>query len=356
LDTRYGFGGATALTYASDGLDITLGADVRYTHSHYESFAEASAGARVDSAPLVLATPASQLSGGLFIQAGFDMTKYARVDLGGRYDQLSAAVRQPMTDAAGALITTQLHDSQHSKGLFTPKAGVLLRPFVDGPAAGIKLFANVSQGFRQTDGVIADPSLPFVTVWDYEAGVKLDEGTWAVDASLFRMDVSNEQSFDPALNTTVGGGQSRRNGLDVGAHGVIAPGVTAHADFTVLNGFYTHFVNPNDNVDYSHTPIFNTSRYTGATRVDFAIPGARWHAQLGASFQGAYTPCEEPGIVRPGFVLFNVGGAWKVSAAAEFSVGVGNLLDVRFRELESGGQATPGQGRTVYAGWRYRRP
>jgi outer membrane receptor protein involved in Fe transport len=355
-DGRYGFGGATALTFASDGVDVTLGVDARYTRAHYESFAESSAGVRTDSMPLVLATPATQFSGGLFLQSGFDLTRYARLDVGARYDQLSASVTQPMTDASGALLVNQLYNSQHSKGLFTPKAGILLRPFLDGALGGVKLFANISQGFRQTDGVIADPLLPFVTVWDYETGVKFDQGSWAVDAALFRMDVSNEQTFDPALNATIGGGQSRRNGLDVGAHGKLGAGVTAHADFTVLNGFYTHFVNPDDNLDYSHSPIFNTSRYTGAARIDFAIPGARWTAQLGASFQGDYTPFEEPGVVRPGFVLFNFGGAWKVSDQTEITLGVSNLLDVRYRELESGGQVTPGQGRTIYAGWRYRRP
>ena len=115
-------------------------------------------------------------------------------------------------------------------------------------------------------------------------------------------------------------------------------------------------MNPDDGVDYSHTPIFNTSRYTGATRIDFAIPNARWRAQVGASFQGDYTPFEEPGIVRPGYVLFNLGGAWKVSGTSELNIGISNLLDVRYRELESGGQVTPGQGRTIYAGWRYRQP
>ena len=98
--------------------------------------------------------------------------------------------------------SNQLYSSQHSKGLFTPKAGILAASVLDGGLAGVKLFANISQGFRQTDGVIADPTLPFVTVWDYEAGVKFDQGSWAVDAALFRMDVSNEQSFDPALNTS----------------------------------------------------------------------------------------------------------------------------------------------------------
>ena len=54
-DGRYGFGGTTALTFASEGVDITLGADARYTHAHYENYAESSIGFRVDSVPLVLA-------------------------------------------------------------------------------------------------------------------------------------------------------------------------------------------------------------------------------------------------------------------------------------------------------------
>jgi outer membrane receptor protein involved in Fe transport len=218
------------------------------------------------------------------------------------------------------------------------------------------VFANVSRGFRQTDGVITDPTLPFITVWDYETGMKFDVGTWSVDAALFRMDVSNEQSFDPALNTAVGGGQSRRNGLDVGANGRVATGVTADVSFTVLHGFYTHFINPDDGVDYTDTPIFNTSSYTGAARLDFDIPGQIWVAQVGANFQGAYTPFEEPGIVRPAFALFNAAGGLKLFGRTQLLLGVRNLLDVRYRELESGGQVTPGEGRTVYVSMRYRRP
>jgi outer membrane receptor protein involved in Fe transport len=185
--------------------------------------------------------------------------------------------------------------------------------------------------------------------------VKLDEGAWTFDAALFRMDVSNEQSFDPALNMTIGGGQSRRNGLDVSARGPVAVGVTADVSFTVLNAFYTHFVNPDDNVDYSHTPIFNTSKYVGSARLDFNVPGKIWVAQAGVSFQGPYTPFEEPGVLRPGYALFNLAGGIKLSATTEVLIGVRNALDVRYRELESGGTVVPGQGRTVYLNMRYRR-
>ena len=355
-DGRYGFGGTTALTFARDGVDFTLGVDARYTHAHYESYAESSTGIRVDSVPIILARPTTQLSGGLYLKGGFDVTRYARISVSGRYDQLSSAVRQPMMDTSGALLTNQLYDAQHSKGLFTPKVGLLLRPLVDAGVPGLRLFFNASQGFRQTDGVISDPTLPFITVWDYEAGIKVDQPSWAVDAAFFRMDVSNEQSFDPALNTIVGGGQSRRNGLDLGAHWIPVPGIMVHADFTVLDAFYTHFIDPNDGNDYSHTPIFNTSKYTGETRVEFEIPGQPWVGQIGANFQGAYTPFEEPGVLRPGFVLLNAAGGFKLFGTSEITIGVRDLLGTRYRELESGGQVTPGQGRTIYAGWRYRRP
>jgi outer membrane receptor protein involved in Fe transport len=356
FDARYGYGGTSALTYASDGVDITLGVDARYTSATYDNYAESSTGYRVDSAAVVIASPAQQLSGGMFVQAGLDVTKYVRLNVGARIDQLSTTVHQPQVDTSGALLPGTDYNSQHAKGIFSPKSGILIRPFAGIGHPNFGVFANVSRGFRQTDGVISDPTLPFVTVWDYETGLRFDVGHWSLDASLFRMDVSNEESFDPALNTVIGGGQSRRNGLDVAANGRLAPGVTADVSATVLHGFYTHFVNPDDGVDYSGMPIFNTSRYVAAAHVDIDIPGEIWMAQVGTNLQGAYTPFEEPGILRPGFALFSVAGGLKLSSKTQLTVGVRNLLDVRYRELESGGQATPGEGRALYVNMRYRTP
>jgi outer membrane receptor protein involved in Fe transport len=350
---RYGFGTTTALTFARHGIDITLGAEARYDWSHYENWAEDSGRHRVDAVPLVLAEPARQTSGGVYLQSGFDVSRYARVDLGGRVDQLSTSVRQPRTDSTGALLVGQLYDSQHSKGVFSPKVGLLVRPFVDLGVSGLGLFVNVSRGFRQTDGVISDPTLPFIFVWDYETGVRFDKGPLSIDASLFRMDVNNEQTFDAALNKTIGGGESRRNGLDVIARDRIVPGLAFSTEFTILHAFYTHFIDPNDGVDYTSTPIFNTSKYVGSTAFDLGIPGGIWTGRVGATFNGPYTPFEEKGILRPGYVLFNVEGGVRVYRNTRLLLGVRNLLNTRFRELESGGQATPGELQTAYATVRY---
>src|SRR5581483_4706525 len=350
---RYGFGANTALTYGRHGIDITLGAETRYDWSHYGNWAESSTGFRQDSAPLILAEPARQTSAGIYLQTGFDVSKYARLDLGGRIDQLSTSVRQPRSDSTGALMVNELYDSQHSKGVFSPKVGALVKPFVDLGLSGLGFFVNVSRGFRQTDGVVTDPTLPFIFVWDYETGIKFERGPFGIDASLFRMDVNNEQSFDPVLQRSIGGGESRRNGLDVQAHARIIPGLTASTDFTILHGFYTHFVDPDDGVDYTSTPIFNTSKYVGSAALDISIPKQIWTARIGTTFNGPYTPFEEKGVLRPGYALFNVEGSVRMYKLTYLSVGVRNLLDTRYRELESGAQVTPGQLQTAYVTVRY---
>lgn len=353
-DGRYGYGGTTALTYGAPGVDITLGAEIRYAHAHYMNYLEDATGYRVDSAAQEIAEPAQQTSGGLFVQSGVDITKYARLILGARVDQLSSSVTQPRTDTSGALILDSTFYSQHTKGIFSPKMGMLFRPLAGIGQPNIGVFVNFSRGFRQTDGVITDPTLPFITVWDYETGVKVQEGPVTADASLFRMDVNNDQSFDPALNETIGGGESRRNGLDVDARVRIAPGVSAFTAFTILHAFYTSYIDPDDDINYAGQPIFNTSKYVGTAVIDVAPPLQIWEAQLGTNFNGPYTPFEEPGILRPGYILFNIAGGVRLSSRTHVLVGVRNLLDTAFRELESGGQVTPGEPRAFYVTMRYR--
>jgi iron complex outermembrane recepter protein len=354
-DGRFEFGGTTALTYATPGVDITLGADTRYDQAHYENWEETPGQFRQDSLAVNYVKPARQTSGGIYLQTGFDITKYARLDLGGRVDQLSTSVRQPFADANGILALDSLHDSQHSKGIFSPKTGLLIRPFAGLGQPGIGIYGNISRGFRQTDGVITDPQLPFITVWDYETGLKLDEGPLALDASLFRMDVSNEQSFDPIFQQIVNGGQSRRTGLDVAAIAHIIPGITASTDFTILHAVYTHFIDPNDNnIDFSGQPVFNTSKYFGSAYVNIALPSQIWEGHVGANFQGPYSPWDEFGVLRPGFVLFNLSGGVNLTTKAKVLVGVRNLFDTAYRELEAGYQITPGQTRTLYATLTYK--
>lgn len=343
-DGRYGTGATSAITYSVPGIQVTAGAETRYDHSHYENWGETTSGFRQDSVPFAL-VEAHQLSGGLFIQGNADITKYLRVDLGARVDQLSSTSLQP--DSLSPSAASPQTQSQFSKGIFSPKSGLLLRVL---PWAGI--YANVSRGFRQADGVILDPATPFITLWDYEAGVKVDRGPLSIDAALFRMDLSNEQSFNGV--TTISGGPSRRRGADVSARAAVTPDVTLSTSFTIVDATYTKYFDSDVGIDYSGQPVFNTSRFVGDGAVVVSPRHSIWRLRAGTSFQGKYTPFEEAvGLTRPAFALFYASGGLRIGHGVRLEAGVRNILNTQYRELESGYFITPGQTRTVYGTLHY---
>jgi len=343
-DGRYGGGATSALTYSVPGIEVTAGAETRYDHSHYENWGEAASGFREDSVPFAV-VQAHQLSGGVFVQSHFDITKYLRVDLGARVDQLSSTSLQP-TSLAPDTVGPQTQ-SQFSKGIFSPKSGLLFRLL---PWAGV--YANVSRGFRQADGVILDPATPFITVWDYEAGIKIDRGPLDLDASVFRMDLSNEQSFNGV--TTISGGPSRRRGVDVTARAMVTPDVSLSTSFTVVDAKYTRYVDSDVGIDYSGQPVFNTSRFVGDGAIAIMPRHSIWRLRVGTNFQGKYTPFEEAvGLTRPAFALFYASGGVRIARGVRLEAGVRNILDTQYRELEAGYFIAPGQPRTVYGTIHY---
>ena len=146
-DTRHGFGATSAVTWALPRAEVTAGVEGRLEHSHYENWFATN---RVrDSAQTLVV--ARQISAGAFVQTSADLTHHFRGGLGGRYDALGT--RDELADG-----TTP----SKTKGVVSPKLGALYHL----PRA-VDLYANVSRGFRQTDGVIEDPTLPFITAWAY---------------------------------------------------------------------------------------------------------------------------------------------------------------------------------------------
>ena len=187
-DNRFGFGATTALTWQLSRAEVTVGAEGRFDQSHYQNWFTTN---RVrDSVNALI--HAHQFGGGVFAQAGVNVTDRLRLDLGARYDAIDTHSSPDGEESA-----------QDSHGIFSPKVGALFRV-----TDALGLYANVSRGFRATDGVIEDPTLPFITVWAYESGVKLNVGQVSATAALFRMDVSNEQTFNPLTFAHAGNGTS----------------------------------------------------------------------------------------------------------------------------------------------------
>jgi len=338
-DSRAGLGATTALTWSLPNGEITLGGESRWDRSRYENYFTTAR--RRDS--VAAQVTGRQLSGAPFIQSHFDLSDALRVDLGVRYDAL-ATRSMPSREAAA--------DATH--GVVSPKIGALVRV---APWAG--LYGNVARGFRSPDGVISDPTLAPITAWAYESGVKLDQGAASASAALFRMDVSNEQTFNPITLAASSGGASRRQGVELEWQTPLVPRrAVISGDWTFNDARYRSRVAVPEEGD--GTPVvlnglrvFNTSKYVGTAALDLLPGSAPWRIRLSGNWVGPYSPFDEPGVVLGSYGLAHVSAVW-MFGKFEADVGLRNLFDRAYPEIVAGGIVAPGQPRTVYVSLRSR--
>jgi outer membrane receptor protein involved in Fe transport len=278
---------------------------------------------------------ARQASGAVFLQSSSEVLPRLFLSLGGRYE-VQGIVSTP---AGGS-------SARETKGVAAPKFAALYRI----PGFG-GVYGNVSRGFRRTDGVIADPTLPFITAWAYEGGIKLERGAVHGSAAVFQMDVSNEQTFNPATLQSTSGGRSRRKGVELGLEARLVPALTASGEITVVDAKYRNLVTE-DGDTLSDARVFNTAKYVGSFALALAPPNAIWNLRLGANVVGPYTPFDEPDVEVGACGLLHASGGVRFGTVL-VSVGVRNLLDHAYPELRAGGFVSPGQPRSVYGTVRY---
>jgi len=336
-DNRFGFGATSALTWQLSRAELTVGAEGRFDHAHYQNWFTTD---RVrDSAQSLI--HAHQLGGGVFAQAGIDVTDRLRVDLGARYDEIDTYSRPDGEESA-----------QDSHGIFSPKFGALFKLSND-----VGLYANVSRGFRATDGVIEDPALPFITVWAYESGLKLNVHGVNASAAFFRMDVSNEQTFNPLTSGSSSGGASRHQGVELSLRAPLWKSFTLSGDWTFNDARYKHLVTqPEDDptqVDtLSGLRVYNTAKYIGSAALEWSPPASAWSARVSTNAVGPYSPFDEPGVVLPAYALMHASVTRRIGKA-DLEIGVRNILDKAYPELVAGGLVAPGQPRAVFGTVRY---
>jgi outer membrane receptor protein involved in Fe transport len=336
-DHRHGYGLTSALTWESERGELTIGTEGRWDRSHYQNYYTTD---RVRDSSNALIT-GRQLSGALFAQSHYDVSSRLRVDLGARFDELGTT-----SFPDGEVSTSASH------GVFSPKAGALLHLT---PILG--LYANASRGFRSTDGVIEDPALAPIVVWNYETGLKFDRSVngslLSATASLFRMNVSNEQTFNPLTGAANNGGASRRQGLELSASAPVTSAATLTADWTFLDARYRHLTAVSED-DPSAEPavldglrVYNTARYTGTAALDIAPRDSWWRLRLGGNWVGPYSPFDEPGVVLGAYGLAHVSGMVRWGSA-ELELGVRNVFDRAYPELVAGHVYDPGQPRALF--------
>jgi outer membrane receptor protein involved in Fe transport len=332
-DSRAGAGATSAITWTLPHGELTLGGETRWDRSHYENYFTTAR--RRDSAQALVT--GRQLSAAPFVQSYFNLTERWRVDLGARFDALDTRTLPDSGVAASAM-----------HAVFSPKLGTLFRL---APAFG--LYGNLSRGFRSSNGVIVDPTLQPITEWAYESGIKFDRNGASASAALFRMDVNNEQTFDPVTLQSTNGGASRRQGLELDWNVPLAERrVAVSGAWTFNDARYRSLTAvPDDGGSpevLNGLRVFNTSKYVGEAAIDFALPRSSWRMHLGGNWVGPYSPFDEPGVVLPGYGLASAGVMWLMRPSDEIDVGVRNLFNRAYPELVAGGVVSPGEPRAIY--------
>lgn len=337
-DRRDGVGATSALTWSLPRGEVTVGGESRWDRSHYENYFTT---ARVRDSAAALVT-ASQLSGALFVQGHADLASRLRLDLGARYDALDTHA-EPLGEAPASA----------THGVLSPKAGLLLRL-----TSEIGAYANASRGFRSSDGIITDPALPPVTAWSYEAGVKLDRGGAMASAALFRMNVSNEQTFDPITLASTSGGSSRRQGVELDWSTPLGSALATSGNWTFNDARYTSLTAVPEGgdgppVQLNGLRVYNTARYVGSAALDVGLPSAWWRLRVSGNWVGPYSPFDEPGVVLGAYGLAHVAFMARVREL-ELDAGVQNVFDRAYPELVAGHIVAPGRPRSVFVTARVR--
>lgn len=323
-DKRYGFGGTSALTWQLSQNEFTIGVEGKLDHSNYENWFTMNR--ERDSAQMLVS--ARQLAGALFFQSEENFGN-AKFTLGGRYDIFNV---ESVPEGRTTLSKT--------KEIFSPKLGAMY--FVP---EYFSVYANVSRGFRSADGTIEDPSLPFITAWAYEVGTKFDADVASGSIALFRMDVSDEQTFNPITLTSTSGGKSRRQGVEVSAMIRFTHQIRFTTDLTFNDARYENLITESGDT-LSGARVYNTAKYVGDAALDIVL-NAHWQFRLNSDIVGPYSPFDEPGVVLPSYMIFSMTVGTHIGSAF-LQLGIKNLADKAYPELRAGGFVNPGQPRTLY--------
>ena len=200
------------------------------------------------------------------------------------------------------------------------------------------------------------PTLAPIVVWNYETGLKLDRqlrgSPLSATATLFRMNVSNEQTFNPLTGEANNGGASRRQGLELDARVPVAAAANITAAWTFLDARYQHLTAVSE--DASEPPatldglrVYNTAKYVGMAALAIAPEREWWSIRVSGNWVGPYSPFDEPGIVLGSYGLAHVSGAvqW---GTIRLELGVRNVFDRAYPELVAGHVVDPGQPRAVF--------
>ncbi|HEY7634602.1 MAG TPA: TonB-dependent receptor [Gemmatimonadales bacterium] len=359
LDRRWALGGRMQLSRPVGGGDVSVGLDGRYDLATYDLY-------RTQAREVLLQTKgydARYLGGGAFARWRSLVGSRVALDLGLRADLLRYRTLDRLAGGDWRSATD---------AIVSPKLGA--RYLAGG---GWSLLASLSQGFRGTPGIIADPTLDPIRGWSKELGVRYDGPTVRAQLAAFRLDVSHERIQDPVTREVLATGRSKRQGLNAEAEVRLNRVLTLSADGTIndavvkgggdraeaaafrpsllslgaggpalLRALHIEPPEPGDWVP-------NVARWLGRVRLQAAF-SSRIAGWTTLRFSGPYTPIGEPDAETQSYAVADLGFSLALGAVGPvLDLELQNVLDAKYPEIRASGFLNPGAPRTLRAALRF---
>ena len=176
-------------------------------------------------------------------------------------------------------------------------------------------------------------------------------------AALFRMDVSNEQTFNPLTSGSSSGGASRHQGVELSLRTPVSKTLSFSSDWTFNDARYKRLITqPEDDPTQADTlsglRVYNTAKYIGSAAIQWTAPASLWSVRVSTNAVGPYSPFDEPGVELPAYALLHASATHRIGKA-QLELGVRNILDKAYPELVAGGLVAPGEPRAAFGTVRY---
>lgn len=202
------------------------------------------------------------------------------------------------------------------------------------PAADISVYGNWGRTFQVLTGSVGPAYLvPGQALFDAsvntgkEIGVKLKPTARSnLRLAVWRQDATGEVANMPATGTTVGLGETRREGLDFQLSGKVSDQLELWVSHSLQKAEVISATSAGG-VSLAGKEVFSTPRHITNVGADYKLSD-RWRFGLQGRAQGDYyidTPNEQGKF--GGFVLFDASVHYKISARMSLDVQVKNIAD-----------------------------
>jgi outer membrane receptor protein involved in Fe transport len=169
-------------------------------------------------------------------EAGYQIMDPLQIRIGGRYDHLGGEMDTGPTHAASGGLRPNSHYDAKARGVFSPKAGLLLTPF-----DWLQVYTNYGRGFglpgMNNGRFFAEDHFELTKREQIEFGFRASPADWVdLEMVYYNIDTSNDETYDqfaPLGQEWQNAGKTKRDGLETI--------VNFHPfEFWTLTGNYTY--------------------------------------------------------------------------------------------------------------------